>query len=623
MAGTSSARHYSGWLNGVRSAFDKLLERVCVVLLIILLITALLQVFCRYVLSASPKWTEEFARWTFVWMIFLGMAVAVHRDAHVRIDMFLMMMPSRLREWIELLIHALVVTTCIGLLTCGWDYTSRLMSHAAALGWPLKYEFAALPVGAAISLYYLALQSFTKWSSRRAGVLSFAVGVAIYLTFKGGPGFDFLAAQSTGAILLVAGLGLLFLGVPVAFAMILAAFFAFWPKGEIQTLASVSSLVGMVDTFILLAIPFFILAGEWMNEGGITMALVRLADTLVGHFRGGLGHVSIVTNTFLAGLSGSSTADAAGTAKIMVPSMVAVGYNPAFAAAIIASSSVLANIIPPSICMLIYGPLAGVSISALFIAGFVPGIMLAGSLMLVCNIFARRYSLGANSQRAPIRKILQALHYSLWALGVPMIILVGIRAGVFTPTEAGSVAALYGLIIGFLVYKGLSWQTLPEKLMEVMLQTSTIMFIVGASAPFGYLLVIEEVPQMVAAQFSGLASSPILLLMLLNVFLLIVGLPLEPIPAMAILVPILTPIITAAGIDPVHFGIVIITNLMIGALTPPVGSLVFVTAGVTKVPVHQIFLKVIPFELAMIGTLLILTYFPFFSLWLPKLIGGR
>jgi C4-dicarboxylate transporter DctM subunit len=204
-----------------------------------------------------------------------------------------------------------------------------------------------------------------------------------------------------------------------------------------------------------------------------------------------------------------------------------------------------------------------------------------------------------------------------------MIILVGIRAGVFTPTEAGSVAALYGLIIGFLVYKGLSWQTLPEKLMEVMLQTSTIMFIVGASAPFGYLLVIEEVPQMVAAQFSGLASSPILLLMLLNVFLLIVGLPLEPIPAMAILVPILTPIITAAGIDPVHFGIVIITNLMIGALTPPVGSLVFVTAGVTKVPVHQIFLKVIPFELAMIGTLLILTYFPFFSLWLPKLIGGR
>jgi C4-dicarboxylate transporter DctM subunit len=378
----------------------------------------------------------------------------------------------------------------------------------------------------------------------------------------------------------------------------------------------------MVDAFILLAIPFFILAGELMNEGGITMALVRFADKLVGHIRGGLGHVSIVTNTLMAGLSGSSTADAAGTAKILVPAMQSQGYNTAFAASIIASASVLANIIPPSISMLIYGPLAGVSIGALFIAGIIPGLMLAGSLMLVCYIFARRYGHPANPHRAPVREMLSTLRHSLWALGMPVIIVVGIRGGVFTATEAASVAALYSLLVGLVVYRGLRKEALPAKLMQVMLQTVTIMFIIGASAPFAYLLVIEQLPQMIAAKFGGLVNNPLLLLLLLNVFLLLVGLPLEPTPAMVILVPILLPIIKAAGIDPVHFGIVMIINLMIGSLTPPVGVLIFITAGVSKVPVHQIFTKVIPFELGLIGALLIITYLPFTTLWLVRLIGG-
>jgi tripartite ATP-independent transporter DctM subunit len=624
MVETSSARRYAGLFSRARSDFDQLLEKLCILLFILLFIFGLMQIFSRYVLRASPTWTEELCRWIFIWTIFLGMAVAVRRDDHIKVDMFLLMMPPRLREGFELIIHALVVTTCIALFATGWDYTSRNMSYAAALGWPLKYEFAAVPVGAAISLYYLALQSFSKWSSRAAGVASFAAGVAIYLAFKGGPGFDFLATISTGTILLVAGLGLLLLGVPVAFAMVLASFLALWPKGNLQTLASVSSLVGMIDSFVLLAVPFFIVAGELMNEGGITESLVRLASSLVGHIRGGLGQVSFVVNAFMGGLSGSSTADAVGIAKVMVPSMVAEGYNPAFAASMIASGAVLANVIPPSICMLVYGPLAGVSIGKLFIAGFIPGIVLTASLMTVCYIYARRSDYGGGTApRAPFSKILSALRHSSWALGMPAIIVIGINSGAFTPTEAAAIAALYSLIIGFVGYKGLRWQAIPAKLNVCMVQTVTIMLIVGASAPFGYLLVIEEIPQLIAAQFSGLASSPMLLLMLLNIFLLLVGLPLEPIPAITILVPILGPIITAAGIDPIHFGIIIIINLMIGALTPPVGSLVFVTAGVTKVPVHQIFIKVIPFELAMVAAMFIISFFPFLSLWLPSLIVGR
>jgi C4-dicarboxylate transporter DctM subunit len=218
--------------------------------------------------------------------------------------------------------------------------------------------------------------------------------------------------------------------------------------------------------------------------------------------------------------------------------------------------------------------------------------------------------------------MLSTLRHSLWALGMPVIIVVGIRGGVFTATEAASVAALYSLLVGLVVYRGLRKEALPAKLMQVMLQTVTIMFIIGASAPFAYLLVIEQLPQMIAAKFGGLVNNPLLLLLLLNVFLLLVGLPLEPTPAMVILVPILLPIIKAAGIDPVHFGIVMIINLMIGSLTPPVGVLIFITAGVSKVPVHQIFTKVIPFELGLIGALLIITYLPFTTLWLVRLIGG-
>lgn len=629
MIALSSTQRYSRLLSRIQSAFDRFLDGVCVFLLIVMSISTLAQVFFRYVfigligIGALPIWTEEFSRWVFVWMIFLGMAVAVRRGAHIRINMFLLWMPPRLREGFELAINAVVVATCLALLTYGWEYASRTTSFTPALQWDLKWEYIAVPVGAAISLYYLVLQNLSKWSPRWAGVASLAAGVAIYLVFNIGPGLDFLAEQSTSTILLVAGLGLLLVGVPVAFALLFSAFLAFWPKGDLQTLAAASSLVNAVDAFILLAIPFFIIAGELMNEGGITMALVRFADTLVGHIRGGLGQVSIVTNTFMAGLSGSSVADAAGTGKILVPAMVAQGYDPGFAASIIASASILANIIPPSISMLIYGPLAGVSIGALFIAGVIPGLILAGSLMIVCYILAGRYGHGANPTRAPISKILSSLRHSLWALGMPVIIVFGIRGGIFTPTEASSIAALYSLIVGLAVYKGLRMQVLLDKFMESMLQTVTIMTIIGASAPFAYLLVIEQVPQMIAAQFSSLASNPMLLLLLLNVFLLLVGLPLEPTPAMVILVPILIPIITAAGINPVHFGIVMIINLMIGSLTPPVGVLVFITAGVSKVPVHEIFFKVIPFELAMIAALLLITYLPFTTLWLPSVIGGR
>jgi len=610
-------------LTGVlRTVIDRALDRVCVALLIVMTAVTVVQVFFRYVLNASMSWPEEISRWVFVWMIFLGMAVAIREEAHIRIDMLLLLLPPRVRAALEFLLHALTVTACVALADNGWDLASRTVSYSPALQWPTTYEYAALPVGAAFSLYYLLLQAGSKWRSRWLAAACLALGVATYYVLEMNAG-QLLAPFSTGTILLVVGLGLLLIGLPVAFSILLASYLAFWPKGPLQTLAAASSLVNGVDAFVLLAIPFFVMAGELMNEGGITMALIRLADTLVGHIRGGLGHVNIVTNTIMAGLSGSSAADAAGTGKILIPAMTKQGYDPAFACGLTAAASVLANIIPPSITMLIYAPLASVSVGTLFMAGYIPGLIMCGFLMITCYYLARKYGYGANRKRASLAEIGVALRRSLWALGMPAIIVVGIRGGVFTATEAASVAAVYSLVVGFVVYKGLKWREMPGRFRDVMLQTVSIMLIIGASSPFAYLLVIEQIPQMIARQFSDLASNPVLLMMLMNLFLLIVGLPLEPNPALVILVPILLPIIQAAGISPVHFGVVMIVNLMIGSLTPPVGVLIFVTAGVSNTPAHRIFWKVLPFEAALIAALLLITYFPFTTLWLPRVITGR
>ena len=410
------------------------------------------------------------------------------------------------------------------------------------------------------------------------------------------------------------------LGVPIVDALIFGTFVAFLPQGELALLPVPQGMTNALD-YLLLAIPFFMLAAGLMNVGGITERLIALAASLVGHFRGGLGHVNVLTNTLMGGVSGSSTADAAAIAKTMVPAMERRGYPKPFGVALTSSASILANMIPPSLGLIIYGSLAVVSVGALFVATIVPGLLMALTLSIAVHIICIRRGIGERGERATWGMRGNAALLALPALVLPVLIVGGIRYGVFSATEAGAVAALYSLLCGTLIYRTASATTLLKALRESLSETATVMVVIAASAPFAFALIIEQVPQKLAAAMGALAGSWIALLLVLNVFLLFVGLAMEMIASMVILVPLLVPILKAANIDLVHFGVVMVANLCIGALTPPLAILVFTAARVTDTPIHLAYRACRPFMLALLIWLAIITFIPALSLLPVKVFG--
>jgi tripartite ATP-independent transporter DctM subunit len=370
------------------------------------------------------------------------------------------------------------------------------------------------------------------------------------------------------------------------------------------------NMASSLNSFTLLAIPFFIMAAAVMNVGGITTRLIGLATTLVGHLRGGLGQANVVTNTLLAGVSGSSTADASAIAKLVVPEMEKRGYDRAFGCALTSASSTLANLIPPSLGLIIYAALASVSVGALFVATIVPGLLAAASLMLVVHLVSRSRGFGGDMPRATWGERGRALGQAVPALLLPLIIVGGVRFGVFTATEAGAVALIYAVLCGLFFYRVLTGKNFLEAVRESTFDTIIIVVIIAAAAPFAWVLAAEQVPQKIAAAMTAFSSNAIVLLLLINVFLLVVGLFMEMIAAMVILVPILVPIIVTAGVSPVQFGVVLVMNLVIGALTPPMGVLVFTTARVGRANVVDVFRAILPFTLALLGVLAFVTYVP-------------
>lgn len=613
------------WRGGIRSAVqfcDDALETLCVGLLIGTVAVVVLQVFCRYVLNNALSWPEELSRWAFVWLIFVGMAVGVRRQSHMAIDLVSGYLPAGARPALGFLQQSAVATTSVAMAVHGWALASRASYISPAMEWHYRYLYLAIPVGAVLNLYYLVRRRISDERAPVSGALSVVAGGAAYLALVAyGPAL--LASWNPAAAVVVLALAIMAVGVPVGFALTLAAYIASLARGELFLMTVSHNMATSVDSFVLLAIPFFLLAGGLMNAGGITEQLARLATALVGHLRGGLGHVNALVNAMLAGLSGSSLADAAGIAKVLVPPMEARGYDRAFSAALTSAGGVLANIIPPSIGMILYSAMASVSIGALFMAGVVPGLLMTLAIMLVVYVQSVRRGYGRDCARASVADILRATWGAAPGLLMPAAIVGGIWFGVFTATEAGAAGALYALLVGLFVYRGLNWRAAPRVAREAALETVGVMFILGASAPFAWLLVVEQVPQAIAREMGELAARPLLLLLLVNLFLLVVGLPLEMAPALVILVPILLPIITKAGIDPVHFGVIMIINLILGSLTPPVGLLVFITAGIARVPVGRVFWEVTPFLLVMLFVLLIVTIVPSISLFLPGVLGPR
>lgn len=416
-------------------------------------------------------------------------------------------------------------------------------------------------------------------------------------------------------------LALLAINVPVAIAMIAPAFLFFLFSGDLPMDLIAQRIVATTDSFPLLALPFFILAGSLMNSAGITRRLLNLADAIVGHFAGGLAQISVLLAALMGGFTASANADAAMLAKMLGPTMIRKGYAPGFAAAVTAASSIIAVIIPPGIGLIIYAYLANVSVGRLFIAGIVPGLVLTLALLLTVYIVSKRRGYKPTRERmVSLGELGRTALDAAWAITLPIFIVVGIRNGVFTPTEAGAIAVIYSALIGIFAYRELKWTHLPGIIRETLHTTAVVMLIICAASTFGYYMVWERIPTQAATALTQLTNNPYLMLLLVNVLLLLVGMMIEGTAALIILTPILAPVAVKLGIDPVQFGIVMVLNLTIGGITPPVGTLSFTTSSTLRVPFIHTARESLPLLFAMLCVLALLSLVPALSLTLPNLL---
>ncbi len=379
-------------------------------------------------------------------------------------------------------------------------------------------------------------------------------------------------------------------------------------------------IVGGTDSFALLAIPFFFLAGEIMNSAGMTERIVRFSEGLVGGIRGGLAHVNVVTNMIYAGISGSAVADAAAIGSFMIPSMIRSGYPAGFSAAINAAAATIGPIIPPSIPMILYGVIANVSVGQLFLSGVFPGLIMGIYLMAVAFFISARRGY-PKGKFLPFAEILRLATRVFLALLSPIIIVGGILLGVFTATEAGAVAVLYSILVGFFFYRELTVKNLWEIFKKSVVSTGSILIIVGVSYLFGWIIAQSNIANKVGELILSISKNPNIVLLEIMIFFLIVGMLMDPLAALIIFVPILLPIVNSIGIHPVHFGLITVLNLMIGLLTPPIGYLLYVTASISGEKVERIIQESLPFISALLIVLLICIFWPSMVMYLPNLVG--
>lgn len=417
----------------------------------------------------------------------------------------------------------------------------------------------------------------------------------------------------------VAFVVLMILGVPIAFAMAIASMLYLGFVADLPLSLIVQNTFSGSTSFILTAIPFFMLAGELMNEGGVTRRLVEFCRAVIGHVRGGLAHVNIMTSMLFAGISGSAVADASAVGSVLIPAMEEDGYDRNFSAGITASSACVGPIIPPSIPMVIFGVTANTSIGALFLAGAIPGILLGLAFMALTVVISirRGYPRGA---RASMTILVTSTVRAIPALLMPLIIIVGISGGYFTATEAAAAAAVYAFLIGTLYYRTIRIRRFPALLLRTASLTASVMLIVAVAKMVAWIITAERVPQMIGTLIGGISQDPTVVLLVIALSLLVVGTFLETAAAIIILVPVFLPIVSALGIDPIHFGVVTVLTLVLGMLTPPVGLVLFVVSSIANLRMEQLTVAVMPFFLVALGVVTVVIAFPELSLWLPQQI---
>jgi tripartite ATP-independent transporter DctM subunit len=423
-------------------------------------------------------------------------------------------------------------------------------------------------------------------------------------------------------VFILSFIALLCIAAPITVALGGCALLYALLSGTLPITMMIQTVFGGLATFPLLSIPLFMLAGNLMNEGGITQDLVQFARVLLGHIRGGLGHATILACAIFAAISGAAVATAVAIGVVMIPAMKKAGFDDDFAAALTCTASCMGPIIPPSIPFIVYGVIANVSIGALFIAGILPGLLLGAALMVYTYYVAVKRDYPRDA-KAPLKVVLIATVKAVPALFMPILILGGILSGMFTPTEAAGVAVAYSILVGVFFYRKLNFRNLPNVFLKSGLESGMVMLLIAMSEPFAWIVAVDQIPQLLVNWISTLTTSPWMILLLINILLLLIGIPMETGPALVIVTPVLAPIAAHLGIDPVHMGIIVCLNVVLGLITPPVGAVLFAVCGMTGMPLDRLGRAIWPPFFVAVGVLAIVTYVPWLSTFLPRLFMGR
>ena len=622
---TTAAQPSSPDKKGILHWLDQNIERILLmVTLIVIIVLMTYQTLGRYILvsvlgmNINLSWTEEASRFIFIWMTYLAVPISIRNRNMIRVTALVERFSKRWQDALWVTSDALFFVLGGAIFYYGVRHIQMLMTFpqtTAVLGLQYSLVYLILPIGFGLILLRLGQDLYRMVSEN--GYRPFVEGIIIAAIVMA-PSLFGLNLPSAAWLF---GYFVVFiaLGVPVAIGLGLSAFVTMYAASTLPVNYIATQSFTSIDNVTIMAIPFFIAAGAFMGEGGLSERLLKLADNLLGRLHGGFGMATVLTCMLFAAMSGSGPATVAAIGSLTIPAMVARGYDKHFAAALVAAAGSIGVMIPPSNPFVIYGVSSNTSIGDLFMAGIVPGILVGIVLMCYTFYLAKKHDWHGDKLENPVQQVLASLWDAKWALMVPVIILGGIYSGLMTPTESAAVAAFYGLIVGIFLYKGLNRENLGTCLVDSADTSATVILLMAMATIFGNILTLENIPSTIATFILGITSSKILILLIINILLLIVGMFMETLAAIVILTPILLPIVTPLGVDPVHFGVIMVVNLAIGFITPPVGVNLFVASGISNLRLERIAKAVLPMLGLMILVLLLLTYVPDICLWLPNL----
>jgi C4-dicarboxylate transporter, DctM subunit len=593
-------------------------EWFCSLLVVLTVAITLLQVITRYVFNDPLSWTEEAARIIFIWITFLGAFLALKTNSHISFgSVFNSGLSAGMRNIISPIIIALMIFYLLNLTISGIRLTGQYTeSLSPALRFPVAYTFAIIPIASVLMIITLwgRLTNRNRATCIASVAISLMIIASIYFVFG-------RIKYSAGSLLIISVLilvVLILMNMPISFAIGGASLMFLILQGRVPIEIMPNRMVGGVDSFTLLAIPFFILAGELMNTGGITQRLVVLAQMLVGHLRGGLGMAVVVGEYFFSGISGSTVADVSAIGSLLIPAMKKAGYKAENAVAIVAAATAMGILVPPCITMVVLGAMTGISVGALFVAGFVPAVVLGLCIVAWIYIQAVREDLPVE-KRMKFLEAMKAISNAIIPLMLPVIIFGGILSGAVTTTEVAVVAVIYAYFVGAVIYKEIKAEAIIPIFVKTSETTGMVLFLVGTSSVLSWIFATNDVPHKVGALVSYISTSPWVFILLCNLTFIVIGAALEGLPAMIILIPVFMPLVKQYGIDPLHFGILVVASLGIGVFIPPIGMGMFIACTIAGIDIAKSIRPFMPYLISLLVGLIIISLFPWFTLVLPNI----